>query len=1216
MALWVAGTKVVQNILVPTRAAGYDSSNVWTYADAALATGGSASDLQKISVLAGQNIDLILSLNFGYWTGVDFTITEETGPGSVSGVVTDAASDLPIDGVAVALTGPNTYNTTTNSVGEYSLPSVDAGTYTATFTKTGYGTETLTVSVAAAEDKTLDASMIPDGVQVWDLAKDWSDLSNPNGVWEYGVLEPQSLWFYLFDNPALASGGDFGGDQPIWNYWDWAWYNMIFKSNGTLMYDIPQGRIGGYENFGFRWTAPEDVTVNIIGGAWMVRGGPGKSMSLFINDAPCITGKGIPDPSSGVNSGNIYTFAQAVIEQGQDMSVLQQIPMLAGQTISVSLSGGNYAGVDFKVTTGPPPPVVPSSISGVVRDGASQPVAGATVLLSGSTIQETTTAGDGTYSFTNVTMDLYTLGAAKVGYTGTSQPLFAQPGQHYTRDMTITEHVGLDIAREAMASSNAGGYFNRVNDGDVATQWQSETGGVSEGDYLQLTWSVPVDISAVLVDSVGPIQSYTIQSSADGSTWADITTVTSAATGQWHEVQYTSLPATVTTRYLRILANVSNSSAAVWSLECFKPTANVSGYVKNAFSMGVADAAVYVYELISGVRGSSRYMGKAITDATGYYSMEVPEGPVMLTAAPIDGMSVDSAPIDVVAGSPIVMPDTIVTQAGSSEVFFDDFADGMPGLRWDYVRGLWDVDAEGRFYDMVPDTSGSIQFAAVSGLNLIDSTVECDMWGHDVQLIARYKDFDNMMFLTYTGGHFYWHQVHDGQWPYCPLVPVSIDESGGYKMRSVVVGNQAQGWIDDGYNVYWTAPYTLDYDLWPGKVGVGAYLPVGASGFFDNFRVYQGAGSYELSTVGEAKAAAPGWQGKVQGVITAVLTDFDTTYLEAKDRSCGIKITPLPSPAPAVGSEVEAVVVKLSDGSFSTVSMTVLATGQDVKPLGVNNRDSGGYTGLDNTNLLVTTWGEVISDPVVNLDGSTRFHITDGTASDADPQVIVYSPTPMTVFQDAFDSALDPLWVAGGSGSLDVTGGKLIATGQVWPHVDIPVPNGTVTVQFQAGEYCGIRFRCVPGMASPMAFLIYNGPAGTWYGDEYVSGVKNYLPTPTGLTGTVTMTVMYDGLNVVASISDGVTTYNGSYVLQASTGTLGTYCGIYREGGAQTTIDNFAITAPGRSVSAKAVEVVIPASAGSVTVNPGDYISVTGIAGESSLLRGVIVRQLSDIVPQ
>jgi len=88
-------------------------------------------------------------------------ITDLSDPGSVSGVVTDADTDLPIEGVYVWADVPGAHDLT-NSLGEYSLPGLYACDYNISFSHVDYTDTTVTGVVVTANTNTvLDVEMRP-----------------------------------------------------------------------------------------------------------------------------------------------------------------------------------------------------------------------------------------------------------------------------------------------------------------------------------------------------------------------------------------------------------------------------------------------------------------------------------------------------------------------------------------------------------------------------------------------------------------------------------------------------------------------------------------------------------------------------------------------------------------------------------------------------------------------------------------------------------------------------------------------------------------------------------------------------------------------------------------------------------------------------------------------------------------------------------------------
>jgi hypothetical protein len=71
---------------------------------------------------------------------LNVTMVYTAGYGTLTGKVTDSVSGAVLSGVTVAFNG--TVLATTDSSGNYTTPTVEAGTYTVTFTLAGYTTVT------------------------------------------------------------------------------------------------------------------------------------------------------------------------------------------------------------------------------------------------------------------------------------------------------------------------------------------------------------------------------------------------------------------------------------------------------------------------------------------------------------------------------------------------------------------------------------------------------------------------------------------------------------------------------------------------------------------------------------------------------------------------------------------------------------------------------------------------------------------------------------------------------------------------------------------------------------------------------------------------------------------------------------------------------------------------------------------------------------------
>ena len=132
------------------------TSSTGTYSFASVAAGtysvtasktGYTSQTASVTITAGQNATQ------------NFQLTATSTTGSFSGTVTDA-SNAPIAGATVSYSGGST---TTSSTGTYSFPSVAAGTYSVTASKSGYTSQTTSVTVTAGQNATQNFQLTATG---------------------------------------------------------------------------------------------------------------------------------------------------------------------------------------------------------------------------------------------------------------------------------------------------------------------------------------------------------------------------------------------------------------------------------------------------------------------------------------------------------------------------------------------------------------------------------------------------------------------------------------------------------------------------------------------------------------------------------------------------------------------------------------------------------------------------------------------------------------------------------------------------------------------------------------------------------------------------------------------------------------------------------------------------------------------------------------------
>ncbi|MBI2842510.1 MAG: carboxypeptidase regulatory-like domain-containing protein, partial [Armatimonadetes bacterium] len=944
----------------------------------------------------------------------------------------------------------------------------------------------------------------------------------------------------------------------------------------------------------------------------------------------------LPTWSTVYNSGNPWTFAQMMTEQGGDPAVLQNVSFAAGEQIYFRVGPNDWTGLDLTIVV----PGLTGKITGkVLQTGTTTGIGGAYVQLVGTAVG-TQTASDGSYTIEDIPAGVYSLGVYKQGYFSSTSSISVASGMTISKDLFLSPFVGLDIARRAIASASqtlVDAY--KVNDGDARlTGWLPAA--PAAGDWVQLTWSDPVTIAKVLVDSAGPTQDYYVQSSPDGTTWTNLEHVTSAELDHTHWAEVIDLLSPITTQYLRVL-NQTAAAGAIWSLECYRPKGSISGYVKDPSGAGIPGSTVYAYEMISGGRGPSRLPMSATTLGDGSYTIAVPEGQAGVTACTLDSIAVSSGatPLNVTAGLPTSAPDLVITTRAGVGGACTAFSDNFNGLAYQDPAPNWDVDPLG---DWFGSGTGRYQAGRLTGNYTrvktsllpacIDSVIEVDTDGHEIGIQSRYQDSSNYLLNVYSFNElFYWHEHYNGTWPFTTApAPVVLDNNGVH-VRSVVAGNKAQGFITDGFNTYWTDVATIRHITSPGPIGLLSNEDT-ADRTFDNFVAHATSAPAQTPVApGAAKAAGPGWYGAIKGIVTAAFSDYNSFVVESEDRSSAITVSPWPTGQ--VVSENQEVVISgtvRADGTLELGGFSPTGATKVVKALGTNNRDITGIvgnSGLANKDLLVSSWLKVLDTPIRLDDGTIRFHISDAYYAPPEGRTVVV-PVPGTtpLFSDNFDSGKSPLWVDV-YGTTYADAGKLVAD-RSSEHIlyvsGFSVYGVTVSVQGVRGAAKGVMVKYtdinnyVLALYSTLhkIFGMAEKHQGNWV---YWIDTKSTA----SITGDLlTLTANVTGNTVTATLTDGISTVSSIFVSQLTgPGMFGLEQ--YPEAGADIEyFDNFQayLAFVERQVPADCVQVIIPASVNIPEVDlpsANDYVKVTGIACKGLAvggdLRAIMIRKPEDL---
>jgi hypothetical protein len=197
-------------------------------------------------------------------------------------------------------------------------------------------------------------------VTVWDLQTDWSDATNPNGVWSYNegtnALPHLSWWQrnlggWTNAQPGWARSEDSNNRLPFWFQstgsedfvHDWQARDVVVHTT-----DDANGVGNGPANL--TWTSPMSGIVDISGGVWMGRDiGRAIAWTLYKNDTPLTSGAiSSSDPYSRTNP---FTYALGSGGAGP----ITGLAVVPGDVIKLELvrTGpyGDFAGVNLSLTS-------------------------------------------------------------------------------------------------------------------------------------------------------------------------------------------------------------------------------------------------------------------------------------------------------------------------------------------------------------------------------------------------------------------------------------------------------------------------------------------------------------------------------------------------------------------------------------------------------------------------------------------------------------------------------------------------------------------------------------------------------------------------------------------------------------------------------------------------------------------------------------------------
>jgi hypothetical protein len=300
------------------------------------------------------------------------------------------------------------------------------GLISGTPTVTGTFNMTITASNAGGTGSaTLTMTLLPPPPvigsldETWDISNDWSDVSNPSGVWSYNAgatpLPSQAGW----------GPGGFPPSQPVWTTGGLiAWFKVAVSLSDPQTAQIGDVITYTSGNDDATWTSPMNGTVNISGNLWQTRAiGRWEPWSLLVNGMPVTSGSisgGDVAGTTATSRSSPMTFSSG----SAGAAALMDLPVTSGEMVELMIGGGDYVGIGFKITTNP------ISVNGSAGAAFSYQITasnnptsyGAIGLPSGLSINTSTGLISGTPSVTGTF--IATISATNAGGTGSANLTF------------------------------------------------------------------------------------------------------------------------------------------------------------------------------------------------------------------------------------------------------------------------------------------------------------------------------------------------------------------------------------------------------------------------------------------------------------------------------------------------------------------------------------------------------------------------------------------------------------------------------------------------------------------------------------------------------------------------------------------------------------------------------------------------------------------------
>lgn len=325
-------------------------------------------------------------------------------PGSISGVVSDGRSGLPLSGATVTYAGGQAVS---DSAGAYSFGPVAEGSYSVSAGANGYSDQAQTVTVGPGQDAVQNFALAPAGVG--NVVGHVTDANT-------GLAVAGATISHLGGGTTSDSSGT---------------YSLSALPDGDT---ILTASASGYVD--------QSVSVNVTSGDATVQDfqltpKPGSIGGVAIDS---VTGLPIVGASVAYSGGTTSTNA----------SGSYTFPGVAEATYTVTISAAGYGAQSAQVSVGPGAAAVqnftlaplPGTVLGTVTDTSTgQAISGVTVSYSGGA---TTTDGSGHYAFPSVAEGSYGFTASLSGYSPQTQTVSVGPGATVSLNLSLVRRLFSD----------------------------------------------------------------------------------------------------------------------------------------------------------------------------------------------------------------------------------------------------------------------------------------------------------------------------------------------------------------------------------------------------------------------------------------------------------------------------------------------------------------------------------------------------------------------------------------------------------------------------------------------------------------------------------------------------------------------------------------------------------------------------------------------------